>query len=201
MADRSRTQADLNALRGVLSQTEALQRVQRNLHRRYETTVSQIAVNIANSGHGLTIAGGLREFRALANALEQHTVAYGRILPDNGRTLVGVYFDILMYITRQDEDAYANAPIPRVQYAGGGNSGNIFREFVREHMWIMDILRRLPVALLRAHQTSLGNVIARIRGYGPHNGDQAQFQQLINILAQVWGRFCFAALHVRCSVC
>lgn len=179
----------MNALRGVFNQADALARIDVNLQRRYQTIVNDIAVNTQNASRGLTVAGGLREFRTLASAIGQHVRSYGRNLPGNGRSLIDILFKMLLYMTERDEDVYANARAPRAQYAGGGNTGNIFREFVREHMWIIELVQRLPAPVLRLNQNTIRVVIERVRSYGPLNGDRAQFQQLVNVLSQVWREY------------
>lgn len=190
MASRFQDQADLNTLRGILSQAEALDRVSANFRKRYQTIVSRIAVNVENSVHGMSVAEGFRAFRNLANAVGQHMDYYvrRRALPDSGRGLVGILMEILTYITDQDEDLYATARVARAQYAGGGNTGNIFREFVREHLWVREVLMPVPVPLLRERRQAFEAVIGKVRAHGPTHGDRAQFQQLVNVLFQIYQR-------------
>lgn len=188
MASRFTNQADLNILRGVLSQEDALTRVQENFRKRYNLIKHSIAANIANASQGQSIGSGLQSFRTLANAIGTHIQGYtaGQALPDNGRGLAALLFEMLEYITNTDEDLYAYARAPRAQYAGGGNTGNIFREFVREHMGLMEVLLRLPVPLLRDRRLVFRNIIQRVRDHGPSNGDAAQYQQLLNVMARIW---------------
>lgn len=188
MASRFRDQADLNTLRGVLSQAEALDRVSANFRKRYQTILSSIAANVENASRGLSVVDGLRSFRSLSNAIGQHIDFYKRTLPDSGRGLGGILLEMLSYITDQDEDLYAHSRAPRALYVGGGNTGNLFREFVKEPMGTMEVLLRLPVPFLQERQEAFRAIIGKTRGHGPTNGDSAQFQQLLTMMHQVWQR-------------
>lgn len=201
MASRFTDQADLNVLRGVLSQDDALNRIQENFRKRYSLIKHSIAANVANASQGQSIGSSLQSFRGLANAVGTHIQGYraGQALPDNGRNLAALLFEMLEYIISADEDLYANARIPRAQYAGGGNTGNLFREFVREHMGIMEVLLRLPVPLLRDRRLIFRNIIQRVRDHGPSNGDAAQYQQLLNVMARIWDgelRSIVSSIHI-----
>lgn len=188
MSSRFTNQADLNVLHGILSREDALMRIQENFRKRFSLIKHSIAANIANASQGQSVGGALQSFRTLSNAIGTHIQGYtaGQALPDSGRGLAVLLFEILEYITNADEDLYANARVLRAQYAGGGNTGNLFREFVREHMGIMEVLLRLPVPLLRDRRVVFRNVIQRVRDHGPSNGDAAQYQQLLNVMARIW---------------
>lgn len=189
---RFQTPADLPSLRGVLSQAEALDRISVNFGKRYRTILSNIAVNVENSSRGYTVVEGLRNLRIFADAVSTHIAFYTpqRVLPDSGRALVGLLLEMLAYITDRDVDLYATAAMPRAQYAGGGNTGNIFREFVKEHNGILEAFRvnRLPVELLRERRPIFEAIIGKVRGHGASNGDREQFQRLLNVLYTIYQR-------------
>lgn len=165
-----------------------MNRIENNFRKRYRTILSNIALNVENSSRGYTIVEGLRSLRTFVDAVSAHIVSYTRlrVLPDGGRGLVGQLMEMLAYITDRDVDMYATAAIPRAQYAGGGNTGNLFREFVREHNGILEGFQRLPVALLRERRQTFEAIISKIRGHGVTNGDRAQYQQLLSVLHAIY---------------
>ena len=148
--------------------------------------LARITADINSPGRGLDVVTALSHLRSLASAIGQHIESYSAGLPDGGRSLVGILFSMLSYLTDNDVDLYANAGVARPQYAGGGNEGNIFRQFVMQHMGIMEVFVRLDAALLRERQNDFGTVIQKVRANGPSNGDRDQFQRLLNVMRQVW---------------
>lgn len=181
----------MDVLRGVLSRAEALDRVRVNFRRRYDLITYDLAVNVANASQGTNVVNGYQRLRNLADAIGNHIQFYTQQqgLPrDNGRALVSILFDMLDYIVSRDEDAYANVNIPRAQYAGGGNTGNIFREFVRQPMVIIEALQRVPELLMAERQNAFVAIFQKIRDNGSENGDQAQFRQLLVSLQQIHQR-------------
>lgn len=164
-------------------------RVESNFVKRYHLIIHFINTDIENAGRGISVVEGLRRFRLLSSAIGQHIGSYTQdVLPNGGRGLVTLLLNMLAWIADRDQDLYANARVPRAQYAGGGNTGNMFREFVREHVGIMDEVTRLPAALLRERRDAFVAIIQTIRANGPSNGDRAQFQRLVGELQRNFDR-------------
>ena len=192
MIGRFRDQDGVQSLRSVLSRQQCLDKISANLRGRYNAIVSSFSLNIRNPAEGFDVAAVLVEFKALAAVVHQHMEYCARRLTDREqrcqRDLLDILLGMLSFITKNDEDLYSRAGAPRPHYAGTGNAGRLFRQFVNEPTGLMNVFARINDDLLRQRKAEFRAIVAKVVELGPSNGDQTQYTRLRNMLDQLWRR-------------
>ncbi|KAK3702380.1 hypothetical protein LTR37_014954 [Vermiconidia calcicola] len=163
--------AALSTYRGAAPQDICIERLVERMGLRLTRIFAALSENIQQSTRGSNVPETIDACRKLFNAIGGLLTEYrGKLTADQQRRLGTILFHVLKTICQQDSDLYASSSAARPAYASESTSMTPYRRFLSRQgkpVAFIEVLGRLPDALLRERSQELYELITQIQGDEP----------------------------------